>query len=142
MEILIQAEVFPTESVEKVKKAISKLFDVEIYVKHHKDRTLVVGVGNRRESIRKIYTLIRSQSILDTSRQILKSSKKGNTITFELNKQAAYMGIVNFFDTSNSRPPLGTILVEIRSRKIDEIIEWLAPSTILSEERGEGAYGG
>lgn len=51
------------------------------------------------------------------------NNKIGNKTYFYVNKQAAFVNIVNISDEELS--PLGDIKVEIRSDDIDKIIDWL-----------------
>jgi|Deesub1362A_J573_1020465.scaffolds.fasta_scaffold00016_197 hypothetical protein len=134
MEVIVSAELFPTEDPERVKKAVSNLFDLEVQLVKKDGKTSVIGSAKNKKSLNKLYSLIRSQYILDSARKILKSSIDKEKVVFELNKQAAYMGIVNFLKTSqddiSKSHLLGSIRVEIRDKEIDKLIDWLAPSTI------------
>jgi hypothetical protein len=133
MEIVVRAEVYPTEDKEKVMRAISNLFEVEIFEETKGGRVYLVGIGKGKKTLQRFYTLLRSQGILDSARDVLKASSRGNTLTFELNKQASFVGVVNFsqpiLERISKPSPLGSVIVEIRSKEIERLIDWLAPST-------------
>lgn len=124
----VYAPVYPTEDIEKVKKAITNIFPVELLVQDNGTPGLH-GEGDI-ESLRKLHFLLRDGRILDTMRKVLLSAKKGCRTCFRLNKQVAYVGKVNISDGNES---LGPIDVEISAEnEIDilHIIDWLAPVTV------------
>jgi predicted RNA binding protein with dsRBD fold (UPF0201 family) len=68
--------------------------------------------------------MLRDQEILDTARSVILQGQAGKTIQFRLNKQAAFMGKVNF---PPEEEPLGSIHVQITGG--DLMVDWLAPRT-------------
>jgi predicted RNA binding protein with dsRBD fold (UPF0201 family) len=126
--LTISAVLYPTESQEKVEAAIKKLFpDVELKLeqgfgtaKHLTGSTIAI------EGLKKLHELLRRQRILDTARSTFLKNKRGNAIEFELNKQVAYIGKVNFVEEAIA---LGSIHVKIEAEEIDRLIDWLAPVT-------------
>ncbi len=123
--VRVSAPVYATEDEEKVKLAITNLFPVDLHLKGR----VLYGEGGI-ECLRELHKLLREQRILDTARGIMLRGVKGNTTEFYLNKQAAFVGKVNF---SDEKPTLGCIHVEISAEnyeKLMKIIQWLAPSTI------------
>lgn len=123
--VRVSAPVHATEDEEKVKLAITNLFPVELYLKDQ----MLYGKGTL-ESLRKLHLLLREQRILDTARSVLLHGVKENATEFYLNKQAAFVGKVNF---SDEKPSLGCIYVVISAEdyeKLMKIIQWLAPKTI------------
>ena len=126
--LTISAVLYPTESQEKVEAAIKKLFpDVELKLEQG------FGTANRLtgstiaiEGLKKLHELLRRQRILDTARSTFLKNKRGNAIEFELNKQVAYIGKVNFVEEAIA---LGSIHVKIEAEEIDRLIDWLAPVT-------------
>lgn len=123
MKLVISAEIYPTETAEKVAKAVKNIFPVEVSVegKH------VVGESTDRKSLERFQTLLKSQAIRGAARKVLESSIAGGKISFALNKQAAYVGAVNFCDCS----PLGPMNIEISNKNLEKIIDWLAPRDFL-----------
>jgi len=132
MFIRIESEIRPTESENKVHKAISNLFDVDFCSKRVLElpnlfRLYVIECDDVKVLERFRQALWR-QRILDTARSHMMKKMAGNVVQIKLNKQAAYVGVVSFVD-SDSESPLGPINVVISSNKIEELIDWLAPRT-------------
>ncbi|MEL9939826.1 MAG: RNA-binding domain-containing protein [Ignisphaera sp.] len=130
MYIRIETEVRPTEDLNKVIRALKNLFNFKnIKVEElGNERKLIVIEENNIETLTKLRDILRKQRILDTARNILLKSYKGNVVEVKLNKQAAYQGVVSFVDSDNESP-LGPINVVISSDKIELIIDWLTPKT-------------
>ncbi|WP_456420133.1 RNA-binding domain-containing protein [Methanocaldococcus infernus] len=130
MEIYIKSKVKPTEDKNKVRRAILNIFP------HAK---LVFKDNYWEGTCRDVETLkqrLRKQAILDTARAILEENVKGDTVTFYLNKQAAYVKAINFdIDTH------GGIFVKIKDEEIMKVIKDIAPRTkggvIIEEEELE-----
>jgi len=120
IEVSVMTSVRPTESTEKVAKAIENLFfglDLDI------GESLVEGRGGI-DSLKTFHRLLREQRILDTARAVLLRGTIGDDIQFRLSKQAATVSRINF-------PPeeemLGSIHVNINGP--DWLLDWLAPKT-------------
>jgi len=124
IQLTIRAHLNPTESQEKLEKAITNLFGkVEL------QRTKVHGVtyleakGSGIESIRQLKQRIASDRIRDAVRAMLSRwATKNEKVTFHLNRQAAYANHVSIYHASKS--PLGPIEVEIDGPP-DEIVLFL-----------------
>jgi predicted RNA binding protein with dsRBD fold (UPF0201 family)/adenylate kinase family enzyme len=120
----VSALVYPTELEEKVRHAVENIFPGArlrmIKLKGYVDR-LEGDAGLDR-----LHELLRRQMILDTARSAMFKGLKDDEISFELNKQAAYMGYVNFLDHEAA---LGGIYVTIRYKDPRLIIDWLVPET-------------
>lgn len=87
---------------------------------------ILVGSGEGRETLERFYELLRSQCIVDSARRVLQASQSGDFMKFELNKQAAFMGVVNFSKPGTAGVGgLGTLEVEIHG--INGVANWLAP---------------
>lgn len=115
----ITTPVYPTESTQKVKEAILKLFPkLEIEIKDLGGKKKLIGRGDR-ESLKELRKKVLEQKISDTARSIIKQ----NNLRFSLNKQAATVGEVNF----KQNDPLGVIDVRIEANQ--DLINWLAPRT-------------
>ncbi len=120
LEIEIRTKVYPTEDVEKVRRAILNLFpDVEIEVMGEE----LVG---RAQDIENFAKLLREQRIRDSARAVLLGNLYENEVAFEVSKQAAYVGRVNF---SVGNVALGSIRIKIRGENLRELIERIAPNT-------------
>lgn len=120
----VSALVFPTEPEEKVRQAILKIFPGARLRFIRKE-----GYVDRLEGtagLDSLHELLRKQKILDTARSAMYKGFKDGDISFELNKQAAYMGDLNFLDHDVA---LGGIYITIRYKDPERIIDWLAPET-------------
>lgn len=125
----VEAEVRPTESPDKVAKAIKNLFEVELVeVELSEGYRLLVGESGNLESLRKLHQAFRQQRILDSARSYMLKNRRGNSLELKLHKQTAFAGHVSLV-TFDEESPLGPIRVLIVSDKIDELVDWLAPPT-------------
>jgi len=126
--VKVFAPVNPTEIQEKVEKAISNFFPVEL--KLQESEIPVLSGDGGLESLRTLHLRLREERILDTARKILLNGIKGDTTQFRLNKQVAFIGKLNFPAGEES---LGSIHVEISTQSPGEllkVIDWLAPQTV------------
>ncbi len=124
VEVVVEAEVRPTEDAEKVRRAINNIFEGEVRVEGNMARLECRNLT----CLTRFHLKLRQQRILDTARSVLKKSTYGGYIEFMLNKQAAYAGKVSFV-TDPSESPMGPIQVLIRHPYPGEVIDWLAPRT-------------
>ena len=117
MEVIIKAKVKPTEDKYKVKKAILNIFPKAKLTFIEKDNEFGEWEG-KTKSVEKLKELLRSQSILDAARMVLEKGMTENATKFYLNKQAAYVGAVNFdIDTH------GGIFVKILADENEDIMK-------------------
>lgn len=126
--VKVHANVNPTEMQDKVRGAILNFFiiDLELQVL---EIPCLSGKGDL-ESLRTLHLRLRYERILDTARKILLNGMDGNSTSFLLNKQVAYIGKLNFPVGEES---LGSIRVEISCENESDllkVIDWLAPQTI------------
>ena len=129
IEILIEAEVNPTEDIEKVKLAIENVFGTVKYeVKKLHRGNLLTAKAKGTAGLTKFYNLLRRERIRDAARTVLFEGANENSVTFYLNKQVAYAGHISFCKPS-AESPLGPIKVQIKCEKPKELIDWLAPKT-------------
>jgi len=127
--VTVEAEVNPTEDLEKVRTAIHKVLgELQLEVIEEKDEKRLIGKTEGLEALSKFQELLRREQIRDAARTVLFKGLQGNTVTFYLNKQVAYVGHLSFSQPSGESP-LGPIRVEIQCDKPRELIEWLAPKT-------------
>lgn len=131
LSIQVEAEVKPTEDVEKVKKAILNLFpDPTMESVVRGDESLLIAKATGEEGLSKLQSLLKQERIRDATRKVLFEGVKGGIITFYLNKQAAYVNHISFCKPK-AESPLGPIKIEIKCDNPEELIDWLAPRTIL-----------
>jgi predicted RNA binding protein with dsRBD fold (UPF0201 family)/dephospho-CoA kinase len=116
---------FPTEVEERVRKSVENIFP-GTRLSLIKKEGYVDRLEGTAPSLDALHELLRRQKILDTARHSLFGNLKGKEISFQLNKQAALMGYVNFLDHDVA---LGGIYVTIETDEPELIIDWLAPVT-------------
>ncbi len=125
-EVEVEAYVYPTEEVEKVKKAMLNLIpELEFEAFEKGDRVLLTGKTRSKKALQRLYELFRGQAILDTARDFLEEGYFGEEIIIRVNKQAAYAGVVNF----NEECPLDPITIVIKTKDPQRLMRWLAPRT-------------
>jgi len=120
IEVSICSSVRPTERVEKVVTAIENIFPGLIM----DIRTDRVEAYNGPDALKTLHELLRKQQILDTARSVMQRGLVGETIQFQMSKQAALMGFVSF---PPEEEPLGSLHVQITGGQ--RVIDWLAPET-------------
>ncbi|RLF13719.1 MAG: hypothetical protein DRJ66_07325 [Thermoprotei archaeon] len=131
IKVTVEVDVFPTENINKVKKALLNVFEPSsLKVMRKGIRRKIVAKGQGSMSLMKIYRKLREERILDTARRYLKAGiTNENKIVFFIHKQAAYVGVVSFCD-SEIRSPLGHIKFEIETDDPKTLIDWLTPKTV------------
>ncbi|NPA47464.1 MAG: hypothetical protein GXO14_02315 [Thermococci archaeon] len=118
-----EAVINPTEDVERVKRAMLNLIPT---LESWEVRDGVLrGRTTDPKALSRLYELFRGQAILDTAREKLEDGSFGDEIIVQVNRQAAYAGVVNF----NEEGPLGPITIVIKTRNPKRLMRWLAPRT-------------
>ncbi|AGB04284.1 hypothetical protein AciM339_0395 [Aciduliprofundum sp. MAR08-339] len=120
LEIVIEAELHPTEDVEKVKNAILNIFP---------DARLEILAGEIRgisHSVDTLGKILKEMRIRDAARSVFLSNLYDDEIVFSISKQAATVGKVNF---SVGNVPLGDIKIIMRGENLREIVDMIAPDT-------------
>jgi len=133
MIIKLKSKIKPTEDEKKVIKAVKNIFkDAKVVVE---DNQLI----GEAEDIDRFKELLRSQAILDTARMVLEKGIVGNYTKFNLNKQAAFAGLVNF-----DKDIHGGIFVKLIAEEDEDLmklIKDIAPRTkngkIIDEDEEE-----
>jgi predicted RNA binding protein with dsRBD fold (UPF0201 family) len=119
----VDAQVHPTEIIDRVKTAITNIFP-NISIEARKDwissKTEVwADLVHFSESLEK-------QKVLDAARKVVLNRLSGNTTRFLLNKQAAYIGKINFCE-NEEESPMGPLFVVLSSEQIDELLDRIFP---------------
>ncbi|MBU7015409.1 MAG: hypothetical protein HXS52_07070 [Theionarchaea archaeon] len=117
--VRISTPVHLTESESKVRKALEYIFPSVCFFL---DGTVFKGESEELTSLEHFRELLKSQKIRSTADRILRNSLYGSELTFYLNKQAAYVGKVNFSEES----PLGPITITLSCENFDELITYLS----------------
>jgi predicted RNA binding protein with dsRBD fold (UPF0201 family) len=130
IKVHVEAEINPTESEDKVKRAVESIFgDIETKVQPIYKGARLTAETRGLESLTKLYNLLRRERIRDAARRALFEGLNGKTIIFCLNKQVAFAGHVSF-SKEIAESPLGPIKVKIECENPRELIDWLAPKTV------------
>jgi predicted RNA binding protein with dsRBD fold (UPF0201 family) len=126
----VEVEIHPTESEEKVKRAVENIFgEISMQIKPLSRGSLLIAEAKGLESLTKLYNLLRRERIRDAARGIFYDGMRGKTVSFCLNKQVAFAGHVSF-SKETAESPLGPIKVRIECENPRELIDWLAPKTM------------
>ena len=129
VEVEVKVTVNPTEDPLKVKQAVENILgNIKTEVKTLGRERRLIGKAAGRESLSKLYNLLRRERIRDAARGALFGGLNGKSIVFYLNKQVAYAGHLSFSEPA-AESPLGSIEVQIQCDEPRELIEWLAPKT-------------
>jgi hypothetical protein len=125
--VTIETEINPTESEDKVKQAIQNIFDnIPTHTETSGKTTTLQAQSTGRDTLRKLYYLLRRERIRDAAKRVFLSGLSGNIIIFCLNKQVAYVGHISFCEPEGESP-LGPIRVEIKNSDPLCLINWLTP---------------
>jgi predicted RNA binding protein with dsRBD fold (UPF0201 family) len=129
IKVLVEVELNPTEDESKVIAAVSNLTGSNTFKKWPQGRhTHLVQEGNE-SLLTRFRSLLRRERTLDAARKLLLKGVEGSTITFYINKQAAFVGHIAF-SMPMGESPLGPITFHISADDPKSLIEWLATRTI------------
>lgn len=127
--VYVETEINLTEDEEKVKKAVENLFgNLSIEVQPASKGSMLRAEAKGQEALIKFRDLLRQDRIRDAARKMLFEAIRGQTLSFYLNKQAAFAGHVSFSE-AEAESPLGPIKVTIKCDEPRRLIDWLAPKT-------------
>lgn len=123
IDVQITAPVNDTEVADRVYDAISNLFP-EAEIESHPGELLATSRSMDHFSQR-----LHEQAILDTARGAFFGGQDGTTFSFDLKKQAAFRGVVNFAVGRESE--LGDLHVRVRvdDPDVESFIDRIAPPT-------------
>lgn len=125
VEVLVEAEVRPTEDPERVRKAVENVFPTVQCEVRPRGRGAVLTAGARgTEGLAKLRELLRRERIRDAARKVFVAGLAGGSVTFYLDKQVAYVGRLSFSEPT-AESPLGPIKVQICCDDPRRLIEWL-----------------
>ena len=123
VDVRITAPVNDTELADRVERAVTEIFptaDVE-----RTDDRIVATTHDLDAFAEKL----RDQRILDTARSVFHHRRRPDGFEFELKKQAAFVGVVNF--SVGNPDELGDVHVEVTVREpdVETFVDYLAPAT-------------
>ena len=119
MELHVKTKINPTESKEKLLNACENLFPSMDFIE--KDSELV-ATGRDKNDLVEFKEHLKIQEIRETTRSFLLRHIDGETLPFQLNKQAALMGKVNFVDFQVA---LGAIIVTLQDEDLEGLVQWI-----------------
>ena len=127
---MVEAEVRPTESREKVLRAVRNFFDPQsVRVERLGESEVIIAESTTLASLTKLHYALRAERILDAARSALKKGVQSKSrLVFYLHKQAAYQGKVSFV-SGDHESPMGAIKVTVEHPDVRAVIDWLAPYT-------------
>lgn len=127
--VRVETEVNPTESEEKVKTAVANLFgNIAMHAEPSHRGSILTAEAEGQEALFKFRNQLRNDRVRDAARKALFGSLRGSTISFCLNKQAAFAGHVSF-SQETAESPLGPLRIVIKCENPRQLIAWLAPRT-------------
>jgi uncharacterized protein len=125
----IEVDVNPTESEEKIKRAIWSIFGELTVEIHQAQKGQVINAdGKGIDSLYTLKNVLRRDHIRDAARKALFHGVNGSFLTFYLNKQVAFAGHVSFSE-AEAESPLGPIKVTLEATDLQQLIDWIAPKT-------------
>jgi predicted RNA binding protein with dsRBD fold (UPF0201 family) len=124
VDIFAEAQVKNSESKEKVAEAVSNLFSKNGELRIESDR--IQFVSQDIESLRFLKDQFRDRRVRSAARRLHLSNrgKGSDETTLLLNKQAATVSIAALCDDPGESP-LGPIVLRIRSKDLDAVVNWL-----------------
>lgn len=128
VKIIVEAEVRPTEDVEKVKKAVKNIFAGDIIVQDlGNEYRMVKGVSLTIESLKPLKNLAKTQQVEPALKNYLIKYRTTTSITLLLHKQAAYAGKLSLID-SEKESPLGPvkIIIEGDANELEEVLKYFS----------------
>jgi predicted RNA binding protein with dsRBD fold (UPF0201 family) len=123
MEGVVRVEVHPTESLEKVEKAVSNVAgEIKLHESDTGHITVLEGSLEKMEDLLPLRDLIARTRIRDAAFSLLTGASTDERLSFGLNKQAAYAGRASFHSSGASR--MGPIQFELTG-DIEKIVGFL-----------------
>lgn len=125
VKLLVEVEVFPTEDLNKVKRAVENVFgSLTFRTEELRGVTRLKAEASGREALTKFWNILRRERIRDAARAVFLEGLNGKTLTFYLNKQAAFVEHISFSEETGESP-LGPLKVKIECENPRELINWL-----------------
>jgi predicted RNA binding protein with dsRBD fold (UPF0201 family) len=123
IEVSVRAEVFPTESREKVEAAMRNVLgDIALDFLDRRGGATLEGRYDDLEALRRLRDLLGRARIRDAARALFSRIAQEGVLSFGLNKQAAFAGHVSFYRSGESA--LGPIQITIKG-DVPKVIDYL-----------------
>ena len=110
-----------SEDITKVRTSLSNIL-IDMDEKIIGDS--LIGNSNNYESLARIYETMRSRKTKSAYRHHLMRNMTEDSTWFYLNKQAAFANVIALCDEVDESS-LGPITVVLRSKNIEDVIDWL-----------------
>jgi len=123
IDVEVTAPVYDTEVTDRVADAITNIFPGAEPTERHGELTATV------HDLDHFSELLHRRAILDTARSVFFDDLRGDGFSFQLRKQAAFGGVVNF--VADEPGELGAITVRVRvdDPDVETLIDHIAPPT-------------
>lgn len=118
---LVRSWVLPTEDPDKVSLAIRNIFG-NMDLAYDGNASTFSGSLDGLEGLKSFRDKIAQDRIRDTLKRVFSRWRRGDELSFGLNRQAAYVGHVSL--SLENEDPMGPIQVNI-SGEIDSVISYL-----------------
>ena len=119
----VRAAVNPTESMEKVERAVRNMLgDIELLESEKGDLMVLEGRLDRIEDLAPLRAAFAKMRIRDAARSFFTRIAQEDLLSFGLNKQAAYAGHASFYSSGESQ--LGHIQVTVKG-DVSEVVAYL-----------------
>jgi len=129
VKVLVEAEINPTETDEKVKTAIANVFgSIPATITPSSSGSMLTAETEGLNALSGFRDLLRREKVRAAARKIFFRGIREKTIIFCLNKQVAFANHISF-SQETGESPLGPIKVTIKCQNPSELIDWLAPRT-------------
>ena len=127
IDVQVTTPLNPTERRDRVEATITNLFPTAEVEERHGE--LIAEA----HSMDHFAERLRVQNIVDTAREVFRANLEGDTFAFDLKKQAAHEGVVNF--AVGNPDELGDLHVRVRVEEpsAEEFVDHVAPRTDASE---------
>ena len=122
IEAEVTAPVYDTEVTDRVADAIVHLFPNAEPERRHGELTATV------HDLEHFSELLHRQEILDTARGTFLSNRQGDSFSFQLKKQAAFEGVVNFVVEPGELGAI-TVRVTVEEPDVESYVDHVAPPT-------------
>jgi len=123
MEGVVRVEIHPTESPEKVEKAVrNAVGEIKLHESDEGHLTILEGSLEKMDDLLPLRDLIARARIRDAAFSLLTGASTDDRLSFGLNKQAAYAGRASFHSSGASL--MGPIQFELTG-DIEKIVRFL-----------------
>ncbi len=130
VKVYAEAEINPTESEEKVRRAVANVFgELPMHAKTLHKGNLLVAEATGLDALNSFQSLLRREHIRSAARGVFYEGMGKNSVSFCLNKQVAFAGHISF-SKEIAESPLGPIRVKVECDNPRQLIDWLAPRNV------------